>query len=243
MNWTWDALPLKLGRSTPWLLPKVVCDLLQECNHLALTGGVWQTRRKLATTFVQSASSEGSMLTPALTLTALVFAFLVVAGALTDLSSFRIPNWVCYGLVALFLVKTFLVWLGSPYMPSMSSFRVPDAVIGMTINFGVAFLVLVVAVVFWRRGFIGGGDAKYLAATSLWMGPVGVVTFMVILSVLALLMALLLKLSSRWGFLVHAAGLPAIVKRLYAKVEENQLPYGFPIGIAALIMIPEIFKF
>jgi hypothetical protein len=32
------------------------------------------------------------------------------------------------------------------------------------------------------------------------------------------------------------------VKRLYAKLADNQLPYGFPIGLAALIMIPQIFS-
>lgn len=183
------------------------------------------------------------MLTIALTLTALLFAFLVTMGALTDLSSFKIPNWVCYGLFALFCLQSFLVWLGSPYMPSVtSSFRVPDAAINFLINVGLALVVLIVAIIFWRRGYIGGGDAKYLAATSLWMGPVGLIQFMVILSALALLMAFFLKLSARWGFLLHAARLPAFVKQLYAKVEDNQLPYGFPIGIAALIMIPQIFK-
>lgn len=174
-----------------------------------------------------------------LSLIPFAFAFLVILGALSDLSSFRIPNWVCYGLVLLFAVQSFFAWLATPYMPSMSSFHVPP----FAINAGIALLVLAVSIVFWRRGYIGGGDAKYLAATALWMGPIGVVTFMVILSALALIMALLLKLSAKWGFLVHAAGLPAFVKRLYGKIEDNQLPYGFPIGIAALIMIPEIFVF
>lgn len=178
------------------------------------------------------------MLSLALSVIPFIFAFLVLLGALSDLSTFRIPNKVSYGLVLLFALQSFLVWLDTPYMPSMS-FRVPP----FAINLGIGLLVLVVAVIFWRRGYIGGGDAKYLAATSLWMGPLGVVKFMVVLSALALVMALLLKLSARWGFLVHAGRLPAFVKQIYAKLEDNQLPYGFPIGIAALIMIPTIFKF
>jgi prepilin peptidase CpaA len=223
---------------SPW---KMGADLLQECN---CRPEQWRLAQPAETRYhrIKLISREGHMLALALTVTALLFAFLVISGALADLASFRIPNWVCYGLVALFLVKSFLMWLGTPYTPSLSSFRVPDAVIGAAIHFGIALLVLIVCIIFWRRGDIGGGDAKYLAATSLWMGPVEVVTFMVILSALALVMALLLKLSSRWGFLVHAAGLPAFVKRLYSKVEDNQLPYGFPIGIAALIMIPDIFR-
>ena len=178
------------------------------------------------------------MLSFLLLLISFAFAFLVLFGALSDLSSFRIPNWVSYGLVLLFLVQSFIVWLATPYMPSLS-FPVPS----FAINLGIGFVVLIVAVIFWRRGYIGGGDAKYLAATSLWMGPIGVVQFMVILSALALVMALTLKLSANWGFLVHAGRLPAFVKRLYAKIEVNQLPYGFPIGLAALMMIPQIFSF
>lgn len=176
------------------------------------------------------------MLSLALSVIPFAFAFLVLFGALSDLSSFKIPNGVSYGLVLLFALQSFLVWLDTPFMPSLS-FRMPP----FTVNIGIALFVLVVDIVFWRRGYIGGGDAKYLAATSLWMGPIGVVQFMVVLSTLGLLMALVLKLSAKWGFLVHAARLPAFVKRIYAKLEDNQLPYGFPIGMAALIMIPQIF--
>ena len=177
------------------------------------------------------------MLSFLLSLTPFAFAFLVLFGALSDLSSFRIPNWVSYGLVMLFCLQSFLAWLAAPDLPSLS-FSVPPFVI----NLGIGFVVFVIAVIFWQRGFIGGGDAKYLTATSLWMGPIGVVQFMVVLSALALAMALFLKLSANWGFLVHAGRLPAFVKRLYAKLADNQLPYGFPIGLAALIMIPQIFS-
>lgn len=174
------------------------------------------------------------------TFIALSFTFLVIFGALSDLSTFRIPNWVCYGLAALYAVHAFAKWLATPYLPSLGlGWQVPDFAVNLAIGFG----VLIVGIVFWRRGYIGGGDAKYLAATALWMGPVGTVEFMVLVSALALVMALAIKISSMWGFLVHAGRLPAFIKRLYAKFEENQLPYGFPIGIAALLMIPEIFRF
>lgn len=176
------------------------------------------------------------MLSLALSFIPFAFAFLVILGALSDLSSFKIPNAVSYGLVLLFALQSLLVWLATPYTPSLS-FSVPP----FAINLGIGIVVLIVSIIFWRRGYIGGGDAKYLAATSLWMGPIGVVQFMVVLSALALLMALFLKLTARWGFIIHAGGLPTFVKRLYAKIEANQLPYGFPIGLAALVMIPQIF--
>lgn len=164
----------------------------------------------------------------------IIFAFLVIYGALSDLARFKIPNFVSYGLVLLFILQSFSQWMG----------WLPQAQPSPPLSFHVAItaVVFIVAVVFWRRGHIGGGDVKYLAATTLWMGPLGVIPFMVLLSGLALVMALLLKLSANWGFLIHAGNLPVFVKRLYAKFEEKQIPYGFPIGLAALIMIPSIFK-
>lgn len=165
-----------------------------------------------------------------------LFAFLVLFGALSDLSRFRIPNWVSYSLVLLFAVQTFLIWLATPYMPSLG-FRLPL----WAFNILIALVVFAVAVVFWKLKYIGGGDVKYLAATSLWMGLQGSAVFIVLLTVLTLVMALVLKLLGNWGFLVHGSRLPVFAKNLFSKVENNQLPYGFPIGIAALLMIPTIF--
>lgn len=171
------------------------------------------------------------------TVIAFAFVFLVVFGALGDLSTFRIPNWVSYGIACLFAVNAFLAWLLLP--PALDqSLGMPVTVIKLLIG----IFVFVVALIFWARGYIGGGDAKFLVATSLWMGPDGVVTFMVFVSGLSLLMALALKLSRNWGFIVHAGKLPLFVKRLYSKLEENQLPFGFPIGIATLMMVPQIFS-
>lgn len=177
------------------------------------------------------------MLSIALSITPILFAFLVIYGALSDLSSFRIPNAVSYGLVLLFVLQLILIWLDNASSGAAGVQWTP-----VLLHIAIAVVVLFIAIVFWRRGYIGGGDAKYLAATSLWMGPLGVVQFMVLLSGLALIMALFLKLSARWSFLVHAGNLPHFVKRLYAKFEEKQLPYGFPIGLAALAMIPRIFN-
>jgi prepilin peptidase CpaA len=178
------------------------------------------------------------MLITAFTAIVLVYVFLVSFGALRDLSTFRIPNWVSYGIAGLFLVQSLFAWKFLPPSPDVF-FGMPSFVIKLAIG----FMVFVVSLIFWARGFIGGGDTKFLVATSLWMGPQGVVIFMVLVSALSLLMALFLKTSRTWGFLVHAGKLPDFVKRLYARLENNQLPFGFPIGIAALLMVPEIFAF
>lgn len=168
----------------------------------------------------------------------ITFGFLVLYGALTDLSTFRIPNWVSYGLVGLFIVYWALLWITGTHQQS-DSFG--EASLG--VHLGIGFLSLVVSMIFWRMGFIGGGDAKYLAATVLWMAPVVAVQFLIAVSALALVMAAILKASADWGFLLHAGRFPEFLKRIYAHYENNQVPFGFPIGIAALLMIPQIFRF
>ena len=171
-----------------------------------------------------------------LTAIPLAYVFLVTFGALSDLSTFRIPNWVSYLLVLLFIMQSILFWSSVPRVPILS-ITAPAFVV----NLGIGLFVFIVSLIFWGRGYIGGGDAKYLVATSLWMGPLGVVQFMVLVSALSVIMALMLKASTNWGFLIHQGKLPGFIRRLYAKFEDNKLPFGFPIGIAALIMMPQVF--
>lgn len=177
------------------------------------------------------------MLQLAISAVPLIYGVLVIYGALSDLGTFRIPNWVSYGLIALFAVYTLLVWLNTPYMPSLE-FRWPP----YTFNILMALFVFAVCVVFWKLGFVGGGDVKYLTATALWMGVNNGTIFILLLTGLAVVLALVLKLLRLWPLFVKASWLPAFVLRLLDKIGRNELPYGFPIGIAAIVLLPSIFN-
>ena len=176
------------------------------------------------------------MLQLALSAVPFLFALLVIYGALSDLSTFRIPNWVSYGLIGLFAVYSLLVWLNTPFMPSLE-FRMPPVVINILIG----LFVFVVTAVFWKLGYIGGGDVKYLTATSLWMGPQRMLIFIILLTGLALVFYVVVKFMTRWNFYFQGMRLPTFVKRILQKGDTNVLPYGFPIGVAALILIPSLF--
>jgi prepilin peptidase CpaA len=170
-------------------------------------------------------------------MTPFAFAFLVIYGGLSDLSRFRIPNWVSYGLILLFAAHTFLRWLDTPFLPSLG-FSLP----AYAYNILIALVVFVGSTIFWKLGYVGGGDVKYLTATSLWMGPGLALPFIILLTGIAVGFAVGLKLLDRWSILVHWARLPVFAKRLFERLRVNELPYGFPICIAALIMIPQIFR-
>ena len=85
----------------------------------------------------------------------LFFPLLMAFAASSDLFSMTISNKVSLALVAGFFALAFAAGM-SP------------AEIGMHVAAGC--VVLVAAFVFFARGWVGGGDAKLAAATSLWFG-------------------------------------------------------------------------
>jgi prepilin peptidase CpaA len=176
------------------------------------------------------------MLQTLITATPLAFALLVLYGALSDLSSFRIPNVVPYVLVLLYALFTLLVWWNTPYLPSMS-FVVPRWVFDVAIG----LFTFVITTVFWKMGKLGGGDVKYLSAVAVWAGVKAALPFIVLTSVFAILFYLSVKLIRGWNFIVQATGLPQFVKQLLDRVGNKEIPYGFPAGIAAMAVLPQIF--
>src|SRR5258705_11959758 len=91
------------------------------------------------------------MLTDAITL--LLFPALMAFAASSDLITMTISNRISLLLIAGFFVLAVMTGM-------------PLTEIGMHV--GAAAAVLVVAFVFFARGWIGGGDAKLAAATAVW---------------------------------------------------------------------------
>src|SRR5262249_49022504 len=89
------------------------------------------------------------------TIRLLLFPALMAFAASSDLFTMTISNKVSLALAGGFLVLALAIGM-SP------------AEIGL--HAAAAAVVLVVAFVFFTRGWVGGGDAKLAAATSLWFG-------------------------------------------------------------------------
>jgi prepilin peptidase CpaA len=89
------------------------------------------------------------------TLAALVFPLLMALAASSDLITMRISNRLVAVLVVGFFVLAFAAQL-------------PLQQIAM--HTGLAVMVLAFGFAFFSFGWIGGGDAKLAAATSLWIG-------------------------------------------------------------------------
>ena len=146
-----------------------------------------------------------------------LFAALVVVAALKDLSSFTIPNWISIALALAFA-------------PAALVAHVPLSSVG--ISFAVAFVVLLFAAGMFAMGWIGGGDAKLMAASALWVGLRGLAPFALYTGLAGGALALILvALRSAWLRPLAAAG-PAWAKRLATPGEAA--PYGVAIAIGAL---------
>jgi prepilin peptidase CpaA len=145
------------------------------------------------------------------------FAALVIAAALKDLSSFTIPNWISIALA-----------LG--FAPAALIVGAPLGAIG--ISFAVGLGMLFVGAAMFALGWIGGGDAKLMAAAALWLGLKGVAPFALYTALAGGALALLLvALRSAWLRPFVDAG-PAWTRRLATPGESA--PYGVAIAVGAL---------
>ncbi|HUO22101.1 MAG TPA: prepilin peptidase [Caulobacteraceae bacterium] len=151
----------------------------------------------------------------------LVFPILTILAALTDLTSFTIPNRLNLALAAAFFVAAPL--LGAPL-----------SMIG--VNLAVGCGALVVGMGMFALGWIGGGDAKLFAAVGLWLGWPASISFLAGATVAGGALALMLLAMRCQPARVHAAILGSWAERLTTPGEPA--PYGVAIAFGALAAFP-----
>lgn len=151
-----------------------------------------------------------------------IFPFCMVFAIVSDLLSMTIANRVSILLVAAFVVLAPLTGMGW-------------APLGMHLAAGLA--VLCVTFGLFAIGGMGGGDAKLMAATAVWMGMgTELVTYLVYASFIggALTLGLVLFRNSSVSAL---AG-----NNLFLRNIADQgagVPYGIALGIAGLVVYPD----
>jgi len=150
-----------------------------------------------------------------------IFPALLIVAALGDLTTYRIRNWISLAMIAGFALAAPALGL------SLSS-------IGLHVGVGATALVL--GVVMFALGWIGGGDAKVFAAAGLWLGWPAAVTYAIATCIAGGGLAVgLLALRSAYLRPYVVTG-PAWINRL-AEPGEN-VPYGVAIAIGALAALP-----
>jgi prepilin peptidase CpaA len=150
-----------------------------------------------------------------------VFPLLVVVAALTDATTFLIPNRLSAALAVAFIPAAFLMGLPLP-------------VIGVCLIVGVVALLFGIAM--FAAGWIGGGDAKLFAAAALWLGWPAMGSLLAWTALAGGALAVALLAARKATSPVLAARGPAWVGRLLAP--KGDVPYGVAIAFGALAAFP-----
>lgn len=151
-----------------------------------------------------------------------VFPFCMVFAAVSDLLSMTIANRVSALLIAAFAVAAPLSGMDW-------------ATYGT--HFAVAVTVLLVTFSLFSFGAMGGGDAKLITATSLWIGyDIVLAQYLVYTAIVGGVLTLLVLILRASPMAVYL-GRMEFMRRIADK--DQGVPYGIALGIAGLMVFPE----
>lgn len=145
---------------------------------------------------------------------------LVIVAGLKDLTSMKIPNWISGAMVLAFFPAALGVGL-SPMTVATSV--------------GLAALALVLGAGMFALRWIGGGDAKLMAAACLWLGLQGSGMFLLYTGLIGgvFCVTLLFARAHSQPFLFNAPGW--VVQLMEPR---GDIPYGVAIAAGALAAYP-----
>ena len=150
-------------------------------------------------------------------------AVMTFAGAM-DLLTMTIPNKISLGLIASFIVCGLIAGL------SLEQFA---------IHLACGLAILAIGIAMFAARLLGGGDAKLMAASAIWVGADNLMMYFLMISVLGGVLAIAL-LAYR-GLPTGSLELPKWAARLH--VPGSSMPYGVAIAAAALWIYPQTIWF
>lgn len=149
-----------------------------------------------------------------------LFSIPLIIAALNDAASMKIPNWVSVALIAGYFLIVPFVWQGF-------------ADFGVHLLVGLTFLVAGFAM--FAFGWLGGGDAKLMAAAALWMTWPDSVVFILYTTLFGAALGLFL--------LVGRAFIPVRVMTsawMYTMFkDQKKMPYGLAIAAGGIYTISQ----
>lgn len=151
----------------------------------------------------------------------LLFPAAMAFAAAMDMLTMTIPN-----RVSLLLIGTFFV---AAYMAGLTGSQVLE-------HLGSGLLVFAICFALFAMGTIGGGDAKLLAASALWIGLDQLLPYVIYTSFAGAALAFLLILGRKY-FPEGSMNAPSWILRLQAR--ETGMPYGIAIAAGALLVYPQ----
>ncbi|QQR38574.1 A24 family peptidase [Devosia rhizoryzae] len=151
------------------------------------------------------------------TLALLFFPFAMALAATSDLLTMRISNKLVLVLAAGFVIVALLV--GLPLQQFL-------------MHLACAAVVLVVAFGMFAMRWIGGGDAKLAAATTLWLGFGLTLPYLAYTAILGGVLTLIILFIRRLPLELYTASMPWL-ERLHDR--KQGVPYGIAMAFAGLL--------
>lgn len=151
----------------------------------------------------------------------LLFPALMAFAASSDLFTMTISNRLSLALAGSFFLLTLVIGMSLP-------------AVGM--HLAAAALVLAFSFGFFSQGWIGGGDAKLVAATALWFGFDFLLDYLIYASLFGGALTLILIQFRKLPLPAALARQPWIL-RLHES--GGGIPYGIALAAAALIVYPK----
>ena len=156
----------------------------------------------------------------------LLFPVCMIFAACMDLFTMRISNRLTIAIAIGFLPVALMADLPLWTLTLES----------IALHYACGFLMLLIGFALFAFGKIGGGDAKLVAASAIWIGWGGLLNYIVVASFLGGLFAL---------FLLAARKLPLpllLLKQAWiARLHEpkSPVPFGVALGAGAVIVYPQ----
>ncbi|RYE08923.1 MAG: peptidase [Hyphomicrobiales bacterium] len=150
-----------------------------------------------------------------------IFPVLMAYAASSDLLTMRIANWLVLTVAGTYFVLAFFAQL-------------PLEEIGLSV--AAAAVVLAVAFAFFAFGWIGGGDAKLVAATALWVGFGLMLQFLVYAALLGGALTMIILSFRNYSLPPFLMG-HKWLDRLHDK--KKGVPYGIALAAAGILVYPE----
>ena len=156
-----------------------------------------------------------------LSIALLLFAAALLWAAAYDVATLTIPNEISVGVLATFI--------GAALAAQLSWAEV-------ALHLGAGLLLLIIGMLMFARGWLGGGDAKLMAATALWIGWTDLGTLIVWVTLTGGALAMLLLMFRRVPLPAPLMNAPWLTQ-LHA--ETKGVPYAVAIAAGALITLPQ----
>jgi len=137
-------------------------------------------------------------------------------------------------LASFWILMLYAAILVAGFVAIMLILQPPLTMVGWHV--GVGAVLFIIGFVLFATGLFGGGDVKVIAALGLWLGPLNIFSFLMLMAIFGGALAALLLIFRR--IKIPQSWLESSTIKGWHSKEEG-IPYGVAIAIAALIEFPK----